>query len=59
MIKAFPPPRQHPVLQPSSLPDIVGTHDEELGILIEKIEELEEIVGLPGGFVFPERGFKG
>jgi len=33
--------------------DIVGADDEELGIFIQKVEELEEIVGLPGGFVFP------
>lgn len=33
--------------------DIVSTDDKELGKFIQKIEELEEIVGLPGRFVFP------
>jgi len=33
--------------------DIVGADDEEFGELIQKFEELEEIVGLPGRFVFP------
>lgn len=36
-----------------NLPDIVSSDDEELGIFIQKVDKLEEIVGLPGRFVFP------
>ncbi len=36
-----------------NLPDIVSADNKKLGIFVQKIDQLEEIVGLPGSFVFP------
>ena len=33
--------------------DIVSTHDEAFGILIQELSELGEVVGFPGRFVLP------